>query len=615
MDRRQKAAGGGGKGVSVPAFAFLCQVCGMGFNYIDELQIHQMTEHASDADLANDDTQPGLPQSFAGNPVYGPIQSDFTPYDTAKIQQMLIQHIGGPEEVKIPEIPPPLAPTSPDFFGFYRGIAGKTNSCLYDVFFMLLAFSTAFDGIFTQKALDESIFLRIIFFEIVIPLRTRMFVNRDIVAMLRSFLADATRSKAYLSDTFDFTEFLMDLLKQVDFSMVCNFAGESITCGLVLEIRGIEGQCSSLQELIYNTLRVDNIIFKRDPNTFIARVRPDLITAPPHCLPQSSVLLGKSTYLPSAILCMSRSHYTAFYRLQNGEWVFFDCMRDKDHGHCIPSITHVPGFQKYLDSGCNEENLGLKSDGESRDLFDIRIKLGAYAYVYTVVPPHQSSSARCGGVAAVPAQPSPSSRKSSVGGGAAAVPAQPAQSSRKPSASGGGAAVSAQPAQSFRKSSASGGGAAAIPHQSSPSFGHFQPRQSRFDAPFVIKAESLSDSVFSTSDGFFKTIAKIVENFGNCPQYVKVTGLSIPSASADSIQLYGSFPVCKDDNYYPYRGITFMFDDGSLIRHDDSVDSLSDPKNKTKFSEKLLQHWRNGNLVLSSIQFERCQLKPIPQKK
>ena len=212
-----------------------------------------------------------------------------------------------------------------------------------------------------------------------------------------------------------------------------------------------------------------------------------------------------------------------------------------------------------------------------------------------------------GGAAAVPAQPAQSFRKSSVGGGAAAVPAQPAQSFRKPSASGGGAAVSRpHPPQ---RSSARGGAAAISCHQPSGSFGDFQPSKSRFDAPFMIPASSLSDLVFSTPGGFFKAVAEIVEKIGYCPKYVEVTLLSIPSASVDSIYLYGSFSFCKGDKCILYRGLIFMFDDGSLIQHDDSVDSLSVAENKTKFAEKVRQYWRDGNRVLSGIQFECCQLK------
>jgi len=130
----------------------------------------------------------------------------------------------------------------------------------------------------------------------------------------------------------------------------------------------------------------------------------------------------------------------------------------------------------------------------------------------------------------------------------------------------------------------------------------------------VINAKSIPDSVFSKPDGFLKAIAKNVQESTTLPKCVEVTELSIPSISAPSIQLYGSFPVCKGDNYHPYRGITFRFDDGSLLEHDDSVDSLSDPQKKTTFSEKVRKHWGTSNRILVGIQFERCALKPIPSK-
>jgi hypothetical protein len=180
---------------------------------------------------------------------------------------------------------------------------------------------------------------------------------------------------------------------------------------------------------------------------------------------------------------------------------------------------------------------------------------------------------------------------------------------------GGAAAVSAKPAQSSRILSA-GGGTPTVPHRSPPSFGHSQQDRRRFDAPFVIEAKYLPDSVFSTLDGFLRAIAGIVGNSGAYPQYVEVTGLSIPFASADSIQLWGSFPVPNGgENYHPYRGMIFMFDDGSVKQYDGSVDDLSDPENKATFSERVLQFWRDRNRVLSGIRFERCQLKPIPKKK
>jgi len=593
MDRRGKAAGGGGKaagggkGVSVPAFAFICHLCNIGFRYDDDLQAHALIVHASETDLADDDTRTGAPPSFVEDPDFGPRQSDFTPHDQANIQGMLKVRIGGPETVAMQVIPPPLVPPSQNFFGGWRGIQGRCNSCYLDVFFMLFAFSTAFDGIFTQKALNESIFLRIVLFEIVIPLRTMMYVKRDVAAMLRSFLADATRNPEYLTNTWDFTEFLMHLVKELDFSSVCNFIGDTIACGFLIQLEGIDGHDLNLQQLIDHTQEVNKITSKDPPNAFIVRVRPDYISKPPICLPQSTVSLNGCSYRLSAIICMSRSHYTGFYSLDR-MWFFFDSMSNSVGGHCVPLITPVPGFQEYLDSGCNELFLIEKNDGESRDQYNDRVKRGAFAFIFTreeivpVLPPR-------------------------IQGSSAALPsglAHPAPSSRKSSASGGGAAAfSAQPAPSSRKPSASGGGAAPVPHRSPPSFGHSQ--------SFVIKAKSLPDSIFSTSAGFFGSIANIVQDSKIFPEYVEVTGLSIPHGL--NIALFGSFPVSNGENYYPYRGMTFVFGDGSVKKYDGSVDSLSIPQNKAIFSGELLKYWSDGNRVLTGIQFERCLLKPLPK--
>jgi len=466
MDRRIQGgrAAGGGRGPCIPALAFVCQLCSMGFKHRDELEVHQLTEHASDADLVDDDTQPGAPSSFVKNSMYGPRESDFTKYDQNKIAQMLNERIGGPESIRKPTIPPPLFPSNSEFFGHFRGLEGRLNSCYLDVIFMMFAFSTAFDGIFTQKALNESIFLRIVLFEIVIPLRTSMFVNRDIVAMLRTFLADATQNQEYLTNTFDMTEFLMNLMEQIDFGMVCNFQSESTTCRLVVSVKGIEGSRLNLQELILHTMQVDGISFPKQPTAFFARVR-SAFDLPPNCLPQSRVTLGRLIYLISAIFCIERSHYTAFYRLPDGEWVFFDCMRDKEHGHSIPSITHVPYFQAYLDSGCSKRLLSVKSDarsGETRNSFHDCVTRYAYVFVFTkdlVVLPSSSQS--------VPVLP-PRLPMSTVSDARKVVPI-----SQKSSADGGAAAVSAPATPLCRKPSA-GGGAAAIPHQPPPSFGHAQ---------------------------------------------------------------------------------------------------------------------------------------------
>ena len=601
QQRQRKAAGGGGVGNvgELAGLAFFCHLCKIPFSDINEHGFHMLTEHASETDLADDDAQTGAPQSFVENPVFGPTHSDFTPHDAAKIQEMLNQRIGGHETVEMPDIPPPLVPQSPDFFGLFRGIQGRMNSCYLDVFFFFMAFSTAFDGIFTEKALNESIFLRIVLFEIVIPLRTMMYVKRDVVAMLRTFLADATRNREYLTNTWDFTEFLMDLVKQVDFSNVCNFIGDTITCGLIIQLEGVYGYVLSLQQLIDHTLKVNKITSPVPPKVFFLRVRPYLISDPPLCLPKSTVSLNGCSYRLSAIICVSRSHYIGFYQLENGMWIFFDCMRDKQNGHSIPFITHVPGFSDYLANGCDERFLSEKNDGGSRDLYDDRVKNGAFAYIFTR-DEKQSQPLE---------HSAPSSREFSAVGDAAAVPAQPLSSSRESSACGS-AAFSAQP--SSRKPS-EGGGGAAVPHQSPLSFVHAQPS---FYSPFVIAASYLCDSIFLTPDGFLKAIQQILEQRrGECPKRFQVTGLNIPSSCAKSIQLCGSFPVSKGkENYYPCRATMFVFDDGSVKKYDGSVDSLSIPQNKAIFSGELLKYWCDSNRVLVGIHFERCALKPIPSE-
>ena len=140
------------------------------------------------------------------------------------------------------------------------------------------------------------------------------------------------------------------------------------------------------------------------------------------------------------------------------------------------------------------------------------------------------------------------------------------------------------------------------------------PRNIKPDPQIVLDNDS--DFVFSTPDGFLRARAGIVGNSGACPQYVEVTGLSIPSFSAKIIQLHKSFPgYTTESHYYPYCATIFMFDDGTSLPYDGSVDDLSDPNNKTTFSERVQNYWLDGNRDLSGIQFERRELKPIPKKK
>jgi len=565
MDRR-------GKAVSVRAPAFICHVCSTSFQYEDDLQVHQMTVHSSENDLADDDTQTGAPPSFVENPVFGPIQSDFTPHDPAKIQNMLVDRIGGPETVEMPVIPPLLVPPSQNFFGEWRGIQGKCNSCYLDVFFMLFAFSTAFDGIFTQKALNESILLRIVLFEIVIPLRTRMYVKRDVIAMIRTLLADATSNHEYLTNTWDFTEFLMDLVKQVDFSNVCNFIGDTIACGFLIQLEGIDGRVLSLQQLINHTLNVNRITSQDPPEAFIVRMRPYLISDPPLCLPQSTVSLNGCSYRLEAIFCISRTHYTGFFKLDR-MWVFFDSMSNSVGGHCVPLITPVPGFQEYLDSGCDERFLSQKNDGESRDSYDNRVKIGAFAFIFTrekivpVLPPRIQGSS-----AALPsglAQPTPSSRRYSAGGGAAAT-------------------------------------SSSHSHPKLTSFEHFQQKRSAqvtFDGS-KFPPLNYSLALFDATTCLVKKSVQHLSSF-SVDNLMLVCDDLRGDGKKEPIQVFGSFGFLDAKGVeHRFRATGFVFEDGNVVNHEGSVESLRDPGIKDAFMRRVGGKWQSS--IITSITFTKC---------
>jgi hypothetical protein len=579
MDRRQvkrsgKAAGGGGVGNvgELAGLAFFCHLCKISFSNINDHGFHMLTEHASETDLADDDTRTGAPPSFVENPVFGPKQSDFTPHHAAKIQEMLNKRIGGPDTVKMPVIPPPLVPRSQDLFGCFRGIQGRMNSCYLDVFFMLFAFSPAFDGIFTQEALNGSIFLRIVLFEIVIPLRTMMYVKRDVVAMLRTFLADATRNREYLTNTWDFTEFLMDLMKQVDFSNVCNFIGDSIACNFLIQLEGIQHRVLNLQQLVDHTMKINEITSPVPPEAIILRVRPNRISEPPLCLPQSTVSLNGCSYRLSAIICMSRFHYTGFYRLENGMWVFFDCMRDKENGHSIPFITRVRGFSDYLANGCDERFLSEKNDGGSRDLYDDRVREGSFAYIYSMNDDRSQPF-----VQTVPVLP-PRIQALIVDETKVLPPPQ---------------------------SNSAGGGAAAVPHQSSSSFGHAQLTccQVRYDGSKI--------SNLTSNGAFYDAIIALIlaSKPGPYPDSFLVNKLTLvlndlQTACNGGVWVSGSFGFFNGTNKHLFRAVSFQFDDNTDVNHTGTVASLKDDKIKTKFVDRVNEKWRSS--MITSITFAKC---------
>jgi hypothetical protein len=275
--------------------------------------------------------------------------------------------------------------------------------------------------------------------------------------MIRCFLAEATQKKDYLGGLVDFTEFLMHLTEHVSFSKVCNFQHDgSIECPLVIPVVNLpKGTHTSLQHGFDYTLGLNKIVMTTAPSALFVRVRPDF-GLPPSALPQMSLNVAKSSYNLSAIVCIERSHYVVFLYFLN-EWFFFDSMHGFNNGHCIPTMTHIPGFQAYIESRCNESLLQLKSDardGETRRSFHDRVTKDSYTYLFTKIPESASSDA------------------ASAGGGAAVAKQQAHKDEFKKSPK---SALS--PAPPPQKPSAGGGRTAAIQHQAPPSFGYMQSPQ------------------------------------------------------------------------------------------------------------------------------------------
>jgi hypothetical protein len=649
MDRRGKAAGGGG-GRSVDrlvSVALICSVCNIQFPDVHDRHFHMMTAHASESEKDNDASNQNPPRSFVPEPGIGPTDGSFQAYDSKRIEQKLNEHLARSEQkVVVPEIPRPLNPESSNFFGDFRGIPGCNNSCYLDVFFMILSFSSLLDGIYTQEALNSSVLLRIILFDVVIPLRTRMSVSRDVIAMIRQLMFQKTNRKDYLGDIFDLEEFLMHLCEDVNLSSICNFVNSSdidgaIVCPLVLSIvsAGCKGVHSSLQDSILYTLNAKETSIIDLPTAFFARVRPGNFDLPPLVLPQTRVFLETGTYIGgahvvdkliraiytlSAIVCIKLSHYVLFLRLKDGEWFFFDSMRKIDSGHHVPTSTHVPNFQNYLESGCDESLLTLKSDGrpdESRDSFHKRVTEHAYAYFFTATR-EVSKESECVGLPADKPlldarhmweasqqtakahrhvmQPSQFSSQSSSAGAAAAVSAQPAPSSRKPSTDC--AAVSRPHPQ--QKPSAGGGGAAAeVPHQSSSSFGHAQPTRHpvQYDGSLI--------SSLNCNDALYTAIVKLIPKFAPYSALFLVNNLTLvlvdlQTACENGVWVSGSFGFFDGDVKHLFRAVGFQFDDGTVVNHTGTAASLSDGKTKTEFVDRVNKKWKSS--MITSITFAKC---------
>lgn len=90
----------------------------------------------------------------------------------------------------------------------------------------------------------------------------------------------------------------------------------------------------------------------------------------------------ESSYSLTAIILLEGAHYRALLELPDGEWSLFNSMHGFDNGHCIPTITYVPGFRQYLESGCRAEYLCSKSDA-GRTYYHRLVTECSYAYFFS----------------------------------------------------------------------------------------------------------------------------------------------------------------------------------------------------------------------------------------
>ena len=572
--------------VHVPRYAHVCPDCGASFQHLDELQEHSLMLHSENyADITDmQDDREGVPsRTFEQRFDVGPRANQFAPFAPAKVKAMLNgrlkQHIVKPTHLPVPRC-------DKDILGQHRGVAGHSNSCYFDCAMMFLAFFTQFDGIYSQEALDQSELLRIILFEVVIPLRTTMFVSRDVIAMLRYCLANQTGNQNYLGSIMDFDEFINDLMQTIDTRTVCVIRHDgSMDAKLTFPISA-DKPFGSLQAGLDDCLRAKKVTFEQPPSAFFVRVRP-AFRVRPLALPQMGLNVFGELYNLSAILCIEAAHYMCFLRFPNGEWVFFDSMQGFDNGHRIPTMTRVPKFEDYIGSGCDERLLPVKSygrEGEIKHSFHDLVTEYAYTFLYT----RNTDSAQDRQLYQANAPQLAAAGGGAAGGGAAAVSRQHPQ--QKPSAGGGAAAVSAKPAQSFRKSSASGGGAAAIScHQSLSSFGHTQSsRITTFDG-----------SIFPIMDhdGAFYDVMTTCLLQSGCPNICKVTELSwvLEDLCEHDVQIFGSFRVKKGSVNYRYRVTSVRFDDNSEVKLLRSID---------EFVYAIDAKWQQS--FITSVTLEEC---------
>ena len=569
----------------------VCPNCGASFQHLDELQEHLLMFHVDVfSEMTDmDDQRQGIPsRTFVPQFGVGPTADQFAPFAPAKVQAMLTERLRQ-RIVKPRYLPTPRCDQS--ILGQHRGVEGHNNSCWFDCLAMILALFTQFDGIYSQEALDQSELLRIILFEVVIPIRTMMFVSRDVIAMLRYCLAEKTRNQGYLEGIQDFDEFANDLLETIDTRTVCDFRHDGGIGSKFSFSISANKPFESLQVGLEECLRARSVSVGQPPSAFFVRVRPDFGLRP-LALPQMVLNVFGELYVLSAILCIEAPHYMCFLRLPNGEWVFFDSMHGFDNGHRIPTMTHVPGFGAYISSGCDERLLSVKSDAredERRHSFHYLVTRYAYTYLYT----SNAVSAQAVSAQAVSAQ-------------AVSVPAVSAQAvfSQVP-------ACLVQDRQFYRANAsqfaAAGGGAAAVQVvavQSIDSSMSLLPSV----GPVPDLPEVPGDEVclnFSSPTTFFDQVSQVAaRKFAwNRPTMFVLTGMTLFALLLDRerVLYIGSFPV----NYsrwcsVQYRAVEFIFEDGTTVKFDGDVSTLVRPGVKQAFKDKVTS---KGDVAITSIVF------------
>jgi len=400
------SSAGGGSAVHVSAIRskarYQCNVCDYSCQDDQDLYGHQLLEHPDIYDSGTDVAFSKVPASFKEDKSIGPTIDDFTPFRREELDIQL-EHLAfiSPERPLKLVIPAPILEINSSNCGLFRGIQGINNSCSYDVFFMIMGFSSVFDSIFTEEALNHSLLLRIILFEVVVPLRTRMYVNRNAIAMIRTLLYQASENRQYLNDVFDFTEFLMGLEKLIDLTRVSNFPiNDFIESSLVFPIVVTEELMrESLQNVFDWNIEYSQINLESfNASAFFLRIRSHDISVSSHVLPQPTLRVNKSQYKLTGIICIAKAHYVFFLCVMN-QWFISDSMRCFEDGNCIPMMTLIPHFDDYINSGCDERFLPVKSDtlpneGE-RDSYDKRVRSQCYALFYTKMSDESSSFAQC----------------------------------------------------------------------------------------------------------------------------------------------------------------------------------------------------------------------------